>query len=871
METSSAVEQELRFHLEMRAAELEASGLPAAEARERALREFGDYAEARLSLEREQRQVERGARRRMLLDELRQDVRHSLRMLRNNPAFAAAVLLTLAFGAGANIAMFAVVHGVLLRPLPYAEAEELVLLWENNTQEGNEPYPISPANYADFRGGNQTLTELGAINPYASYVLAGEGEAERMAGATLNSAAFRALGVNAQSGRTFTAVDDAAPEGNPVILLDGIWRRRFGADTAVIGRTITLNGAAATIVGVMPRGFRVPAVPDAEILGVFLLDAAMWQRREIHFVIGVGRLREGVTAEQARADLERIAVQLERQYPQSNSGTRATLLPMHFATVGDVQPILLVLFGAVGIVLLATCANLMNLLLARTTFRTRELAVRSALGAGRFRIVRQLVHEAAFLSVLGGALGIVVAAAALRAVQLLAPDIPRLEGVGVNAAVVGFAFVLSLLTGLLFGTLPAVRAAGDIAGGALREAGRRATASRERSRLRRGLVVVQVALAVLLVVGAGLLFRSFRELSGMDPGFTPQSAITFTVDRRGDADAIELIRFYDRLEERLAALPGVTHVGGIAELPLSEEKGPTSWLQLEGHVWPTVTSPEVNFRRVLPGYFEALSVPVIAGRGFETSDRGNQALPVLVNQTFVRRFSADREVVGRRIKLGPNPERAPWRTIIGVAGDVKNAGLASEPTPDVYLLFAQNPSPRMMLVLRSENAQAPAVADIRRMVHEIDAAVPVSGFRTMAEVVSQSIARPRFTLLLFGSFALLGLLLAVVGTYGVLSYAVARRTAELGVRMALGARRAQILALVLREGASLCVIGIALGLAGAFAFSRLLDRMLFRVSATDPVVFSSVAALLFAITLLACWLPAWRAARLDPVVSLRVD
>jgi predicted permease len=870
-DADSDVERELGFHLEMRAAELEAEGLSPASARARALREFGDYAEARMALEREAKLTQRRWRRIRLFDELRQDTRHALRMLRAHPGFAATALLTLALGIGADVAMFAVLHGVLMRRFPYAQPDRLVLLWENNTQENLPRYNLSPANYADFRNDNRTLAELGAVNRYMTYVLTGSGEPERVRAVTMNSAGFRALGVAAALGRTFGPADDQDAD-NSVILMDGIWRRRFGGDPEIIGKTITLNGQARTVVGVMPRGFSIPVVPEAEMIGQFLLSPEEWQLRAVHFVIGIGRLAPGVSLTRAQADLGQIAARLEQDYAQSNSGTRVTLLSLHEALVGDVELVLFILFGAVGFVLLAACTNLTNLLLARAAFRTRELAVRMALGAGRARVIRQLANEATVISILGGFLGVVVAVGIVRAVRAFGPaDIPRLDSVGVSATVIAFAFAISLLSGLLFGMLPALRAVQADAGLAMRDAGRRTTPGRAGNRVRRALVVVQVALAVLLVVGAGLLFRSFQLLASVDPGFRPESAITFMVERRGSANAIELIGFYDRLTERLAAMPGVTVAGGIAELPLSEEEGPTSWLQLEGYTWPPGASREVGYRRVLPGYFDALGAPVVRGRGFEPSDRANQGLPLLVNETFVKRFSPDRDPIGRRIKLGPNPDRAPWRTIIGVVADVRNAGLASEPLPDVYTLFTQSPSARMMLVVRTAGDASGLGDEIRRVVREVDPAVPVSGISTLEQVVSRSIARPRFSVLLFGSFAALGLILALIGTYGVLSYTVARRTSEIGVRMALGARRGQILGLVLREAVILCCVGIGVGIAAALALTRLLRGMLFHVSTTDPATFIAVPVLLLVVTVIACWLPAWRAAQLDPTDSLRAE
>jgi predicted permease len=862
----SDVADEIAFHLDMVVEELMASGMDEQSARARAARQFGDIAAAQSALEAETRRTDEHTRRTELLAEMRQDVRYALRVLIRSPVFAIAAILTLALGIGANAGVFAVAFGVLWEQLPYRASDRLLLAWEDNTAEQQPRYDFSPANYRDMRERARTLAGLAAFDTYVNPNITGPGEPERATTVRVMGDFFGVLGVDAARGRVIQPTDEIDGATPVVVLLHGLWQRRFGGDPAIVGRTIELNGQSIEIVGVMPPEFEVPGAPDVELITPLRMTPDDWALRNVHFLTLVGRLRDDATVTQAQAELNGIAADLERAYPESNRGTRVTALSLREALVGDVRTMLFIVLGAVGLVLLAACANVANLLLARAAGRERELGVRAALGAGRGRIVRQLLTESGVLALLGTAAGVALAAVLVRGVRTLGPAIlPRLGAVTLNGYVVVFALGCSLLTALLVGALPALCSMG-MRLSAL-HTGTRGSSSRAQQRVRRAIVTGQIALSLVLLTGATLLGRSFQSLLAIDPGFAPDSVLTFTTLKRGEA--VPVIRFYDDLLAHVRALPGVVHAGAINRLPLAE-KGPTSWLRIENHVWQTPTPPEVGYRPVTPGYFEAMGIPLLRGRRFEPADRGNRALPVLINAIAAERFFAGRDPVGVRIRLGPNPQ-AQWRTIIGVVGDTRNIALTEAVQPEVYPLQAQSANGTMMIAVRTRRAPVDVLPAVRAHVTSLDPQVPIEDVRTMRDLVAQSVARPRFTLLLLAVFAGLGLVLAVVGTYGVLAHLVAQRTKEIGIRVALGARRGDVLRLVITEGAVLAAAGIVMGTALALLATRVLRNLLYGVSPTDPLTFGAAALVLALLTMLACWIPARAALRLDPNEALRTE
>jgi putative ABC transport system permease protein len=803
------------------------------------------------------------------MDVLLQDLRHAARQLAKSPGFTAVAVLTLALGLGANTAIFSVVEGVLLRPLPYHDPSELVIAWEDHPQEGVARYPFSPANYSDVLAQSKSFEELGAIYPYSTVNVTGIGEPEQQRLLRVNASLFTALGVPARLGRALVPDDDKPGAPNVVVLTDGFWRTRFGADPTAVGRPMILNGAPYTIVGVMPPGFSTPTW-SGELITPLGLDDQTWQLRAVHFLTLVGRLKPGVTLPQANAELATIGARIAAAHPETNAGTGITVLPVQQAVTGDVRPALLVLLGAVAFVLLIACANIANLLLARAAGRAREMAVRAALGAGRRRLMRQLLTESLLLATAGGGLGLLLAMWGIDGLRHLGSlDLPRASEIGVRWPVLGFAAGVALLTGVAFGMVPALHAVGPQLAEGLKEGVRGASGGRERQRARAALLVTQVALALVLLIGAGLMLRSVRRLLDVDPGVKPDQAVTLAVRVGGPRyqNVLATIAFYDQVTERLAALPGVRAVGAINVLPFGAS-GPTTGLAFESRPSAGGPPPEAEYRSVTPGYFEAMGIPLIAGRGFQPPDRGDSTLSTLVSETFARRFLAGVSPLGQRVRLGPNPN-APWRTIVGVVGDVRDLGLGAPPRPDVYVLFTQSPSSAMSLVLRTTGDPIGTVGPARAAIRALDPDVPISKVVTLKDLVGGSVARSRSAGWLLGGFAGLALLLAVIGIYGVMSYLVTQRAREMGVRIALGARTGDILRLALREGLRLGTLGATLGLVAAFGATRALVKLLYGVRPDDPLTYATVTLLLMAALLLACYIPARRATRIDPVEALR--
>ncbi|HEY9285305.1 MAG TPA: ABC transporter permease [Pyrinomonadaceae bacterium] len=813
---------------------------------------------------------------------LLQDLRYGVRMLAKKPGFTAVAVVTLALGIGANSAIFSVVNGLLLRPLPYRDSERLAIIWSHSPGANVVQDWPSPGQYAAIKEQAASFEEI-AIARGTSMNLAGQASAERVGIVQVSSNLFGVLGVRPALGRAFLPEEDAPGRPPAAILSHGLWQRRFGGDPNVINQTVTLNGQQGTVVGVMPADFSlgydvmptVGAVQQPDLLLPLPLDEERRAAQGDENYNLLGRLKPGATVAQAQAELDLAVRRLEQQFPATYPPDRRfsfSVRPLLEQVVGDVRPALLVLLGAVGCVLLIACANVANLLLARATVREREMAIRAAMGAGRLRVVRQLLTESVVLSCAGGALGLLVAFWGLDALRALDPgNIPRLQNVGMDARVLAFTFAVSMLTGVLFGLAPALRGSKINLNETLKEGGRGTVGGGHR-RLRNALVVSEVALSLVLLVGAGLLIRSFGRVQKVEPGFVPQGVLSMRLSSAGTSYAGERsLTFYEELLGRVRALPGVEAAGTASILPLG---GGIGWgsITIEGYV-PTTGQSQIQAdqRTASEGYFEAMKVPLVAGRFFGAHDTKESAPVAIVDEHMARTYWPGADPVGKRIKRGGADGDAPWLTVVGVVASVKQYALDADSRVTLYVPQRQSPSGTMYVVARTSGDPAAAAASVAREVRAMDASVPIYDIKTMEQRLSESLARRRFAMSALGLFALVALLLAAVGIYGVMSYSVAQRQHEIGIRMAMGAQRRDVVWLVVGQGMVLAAAGVALGLAGALGLTRLMTGLLFGVTATDPVTFGGVALLLGAATLLACYLPARRATKVDPMVALRYE
>ena len=798
-----------------------------------------------------------------------QDLRYGLRMLVKKPGFALAAALTLALGIGVNTAIFSVVNAVLLRPLPYPEPERLMQLWETNERFGLRE-PISPHEFAAWREQSQTFEQMAAYE-YAGFALTSEGsQPERIVGSAASASLFAALGVKPALGRDFLAEEDAPGRNRVVILSHGLWQRRFGADPELIGQTLTLNRESYTVIGVMPPGFQFPdSVEMWTPLGVDLNS----QSRSNHYLRAVGRLKPDTSLETAQAEMNSIVSAVAREHPDSTHGAR--LVSLHEEIVGNVRPALYVLLGSVALILLIACANVANLLLARATARQKEVAIRAALGANRRRLIRQFLTESILLAALGGGLGLLLALWGVDLLVAASPgDIPRVDKISIDGTVLGFTFGVALLTGIVMGCAPALRATKLDLNETLKEGSHSATGGPRRQRLSGLLVIAEVALALVLLIGAGLLLQSFMRLLQVDPGFRPENLLTMQLSLPEAAypEAQHRIAFFDQVLARIEALAGVQAVGAVSDLPFSGSRTSNSF-EIEARP-PMARGESINadFRISSPNYFQAMGIPLLRGRDFSARDTRDAPLVVIINQTMARRFWPDEDPMGQRLTIGRAADGSPvWREVVGIIGDIRHDRLNVEPAPEMYVPYWQRPAGRLSLVVRATGEPRDLIAAIRSAVQSVDPHQPVYSINLMERRIARFLAPHRFNAYLLGIFALLALLLAVVGVYGVLAYAVARRTQEIGIRMALGARPRDVLRLVIKQGLSLTLIGIAIGLAASLALTRLLTSLLYGVSATDPLTFMSVPLLLLAVALLATYIPARRAARVDPLVALRYE
>ncbi len=792
-----------------------------------------------------------------------QDIRFGCRSLWKQPTFTAVAVITIALGIGGNTAMFSVVNAVLLKPFSFQDPEQLVRVESRNS------YP----DVADWIQQSRTGENFGGYATFFLDLTQGD-EPERIPGSAVTGSLFPLLGVNPALGRTLEP-DDDVPGGARVILLsDGFWKRHLGSDPEIVGKPLSFNGDQYTVVGVMPMGFQLPLNRSETWVPTRVVMREASAARGAHMFQAVGRLKTDVSLEQAQADMDNIAARLEELYPEENLDRRFILAPLQEYVARGARPTLVILLGAVGFVLLIACANVANLLLARGAARQREIALRAALGAGRARLFRQLLTESVLLSLAGGALAAPLAFAIVRVVVALGSEsIPRLDEIALDGHVLGFALGLSVLTGIVFGLIPAAHATVPRLFDALREGGR-ASGSVLPRRFRSGLVVSEMALAVVLLIGAGLLLRSFYQLQNVEPGFDHEKLLTmeFSLPASTYREIPKRILFYQRLLEELGTLPGVESAAATTELPLGSNFVPHNFV-VEGKPMDPGTEPEIYYRGISPGYLDTMGIPLLKGRRFTDQDREGAPSVGIINEALARQLFPDEDPIGQRFRWARRSVLY-WITIVGVAGDVRPFGLDVAEQAAVYIPFTQERDwwrTWMHVVLRTTTEPMSLAPAIKSRVAELAKTIPVANIRGMEDLMADSLAPRRARFWLLGGFAAIAMLLAAVGIYGVLSFMVVQRTSEIGVRMALGARRADVLRMVIGEGMLLAIVGIALGVLGALALTGVMSSLLYEVNAADPLTFVIIAALLTGVALAASFVPAFRATRVDPLTALHYE
>lgn len=800
-----------------------------------------------------------------------QDLRYGARRLLKNPGFTLIAILTLALGVGANAAIFTVVNSVLLRPLPYKDADRLVILKDSWLPKFPE-FAAAPANFLDWKKENTVFERLVAFR-FTSMNLTGKGDPERLTGFAVSEGFLAMLGVTPQYGRDFSAEENLVGKNNVIILNHGFWRQRYGGDPSIVNQTISLDGQSYVVVGVLPATFSFPG-RDASYWTPLAFTPQQAQNRGGHNLGRVvGQLKPGVSVTQANAEMVAIAGRLAAQYP-ANSGWSVNVTPLLDFTVRSVKPALYVLLAAVAFVLLIACVNVANLLLSRVAGRAKEIAIRSSLGASRGRIVRQLLTESLFLALLGGVAGLALAKWGLDLLLLLAPEnLPRMSQVSLDGRVLGFTFLLTLLTGLVFGLVPALQASNPNLNEAMKDGGRGATEGKRGRLIRNSLVVVEVASALVLLIGAGLMIKSFWRLQHTNPGFNAQNVMTARValPQRKYPESKQQEAFFTQLLEKLEATPGVQSVGASTLIPLDGDDY-IAGFEIQDRPSPAPGQGQSTiFTAISDGYFKAMGIPLIRGRLFDKRDSSNSPHVALINETMAKKIFPNEEPIGKRITFGNRDDASAWYEIVGVVGDVRHYSL-DQPAPlQTYEPYTQQTFSYMSLAVRTTGDPAALGPAIRNQVHALDAEQPVANMKTLDALAAISSAQAQFSMTLLSVFASVALLLATIGVYGVLSYAVTQRSHEIGVRMALGAGRGDVLKMIAAQGMSLILIGAGIGLLGAYGLTRVMSTLLFEVSATDPVIFGAITLLLIMIALLACYIPARRATRVDPLVALRCD
>ena len=876
-DVAADVEDELRFHIEERARRYEQSGMDPDAARRAALERFGDIASIEHELRSHDQRRARVHQRREYMGDLMQDLRYGLRTLRRTPGFALVAVLTLALGIGATTAIFSVVNAVILRPLPYPEADGLVMVWMDNKRMGMPEDIHSWPNYADLREQNTVFEEMTTYVP-AGFNLTGgcvEGACEprRITGIAARAELFDVLGVSAARGRVFTTDEDEEGSDGVVVLGHGLWTSQFARDESILGTTVRLNGRERTVIGIMPPDFSFPEA-GVEAWVPFVPPPGLQQSRGSFGLYVIGRLRSGVPLERAQTEMSAIMRRLEEQYP-SNRDYGINLVSLPDQVIGPaLRTALWVMLGAVGAVLLIACANVANLMLSRAAVREREVGVRLALGAGRTRLLRQLLTESVLLSVLGGTLGLFLAWAGLQLLIGLAPaEIPRLDEVRIDPLVLGVTLGVAVLTGLAFGLYPALQASRPNLSDALREGGRGGTAGAQGHRTRRMLAAAQVALVVVLLTGAGLLVRSFLELQRVHLGFQPENVLTMRVALPAARyqSAADRLAFFRSLEERLLAIPGVRGFGAISTVFLTQTPNSTNFT-IEGRErTPDIADVEVPVDAVTANYFTTMGIPLRAGRFFTAQDDADAPPVVIINENMARRYWPNEDPIGKRFKYGGEQSQAPWMTIVGVVGDMRRTGYDRPIRYETFLPTRQSPRGALTLVVRTAGDPLALVSAVRGQIRALDPEQPIYQIAWMEQMLSDMVAQRRFTMALLGTFAGLAFVLGIIGVYGVTSYLVTQRTREVGLRLALGAPPRDLVHMVVRQGMLVAAIGLGLGLAGALLLTRLMGSLLYEVSPTDAATLLVVTAGLAAATFIANWLPARRAARVDPLVALRAE
>ena len=805
-----------------------------------------------------------------------QDLRYGMRMLVKNPAFTIVAVITMALGIGAVTALFSVVYGVMLKSLPFAEPDRLFFALETNAKFPSPGVSASTLNYRDWKEQSHSFESLSARQGFTGNLTSSE-QPEKIQGEKVTWDYFPTLGVAPIAGRTFTEEEDK-PGGTPVMLLSkGLWQRRFGGDLSILGQAIPFNGQSATVIGIMPNDYR-PNIEFWAPLAITYQNAD----RNLHNIQVIGRLAPGVTEKQAQAEMTAIATGLSEQYPEANTGWGISIVPFNELVTFNIRPALMLLLGAVGLVLLIACANVANLLLARAASREKEIAIRLAVGASRGRLIRQVLTESVLISVIGGAVGVLIALWGTEALVSLNPQgIPRATEIGVDGRVLGFALLVSVFAGILFGLVPALQASKPDLNETLKESGKSSSGNARGHFIRNTLVVVQVALAFVLLIGAGLLIKSFSELQQVNVGFNRERLLTMQVSlppaqypRDNDIGG-----FYKEAFHRLSALPGVTSASAISQAPLAGG-GPQFIFAVEGRPLPTPSeAPIASYRTVLPDYFQTMNIPLIKGRAFTEADDQTALQAVIINQNMAEQVWPGEDAVGKRLSVGvPGPGEQPdWATVVGVVGNVKHTAIAGESGMQMYQPVVQSPflslnmGRTMTFIVRSQIDTTSMVAPARSVFSDLNPTLPVSNIKTMETIVQDSVAPFRFNMFLLGLIAAIAIMLTVVGVYGVMNYAVAQRTREIGIRMALGARPGQVRSLILKQGLVLSAAGLAIGVGACFVFMRFIASLLFGVSTTDPVIFIAVALGLTIVSMTACYIPARKATKVDPLVALRYE
>ena len=805
------------------------------------------------------------------MENIFKDVRYGFRILLKNPAFMAVVVMVLALGIGANTAIFSVVHAVLLRPLPFPEPDRLVIMTEKDPD--GDRMGVAYPNYEDWRARALSFEDM-ASGRSQSFNLTGIDQPTRLQGRMVNWNFLQLLGVKPQLGRLFEAQDDR-PDATPTAMIStGLWKEKFGSDSEIIGKTISVDGKPFYVIGVLPPGFQFLRRDDLYVpIGLSLTQSFGLLDRGNHFGLNIlARLKSGVTEEQARKEMEALAAQLESEYPATNSGNGAIVQKLDDRLVENIRPALLVLLAAVGFVLLIACVNVANLMLMRATERHKEIAIRLALGAGRMRIIRQLLSESFLISALGGTAGLLIGAWAIDGLVALAPqNTPRLDQVKLNGTVLIFTLGVSVLTGLLFGLFPALHASRADLNSVLKEGGR-SIAGSSRERMRKVLLVAEVALALVLLAGAGLMLRTVSQLTRVDPGFNAERLLTMQFTLSAVTYKEENRRaFYRDSLSRVEGVPGVLSAALTLSLPIDGSNWNSVFMAMDKPVPPRAELPSSAFTPVSANYFEVMGIRLLEGRVLSEADGANAPRVTVINETLARRLWPGENPIGKRIKQGWPENKTPVREVVGVVSDVKLEGVNQETPMQAYLPLEQETAGSLALVARTAGNPLALASTIEQAIRSVDKDLPVYGISSMDQLMGNAIAQQQLTMVLLAGFAILALVLAAVGIYGVMSYSVTQRTHEIGIRMALGAQSSDVLKMVVKQGLVLTVAGISIGLVGAFFLTRLMASLLFGVSATDPVTFALISLLLAGVALGACFVPARRATKVDPLIALRYE